>query len=121
MTSNVYEQTLNHWAKVIEPFFPKDTRFMTVTDNTFCIYIQSPLESSGEESRRLYYKIILAFTDEAVNEYIHNYEPGSHGKADIRLKEFVAAKLKDKMPEHTTVRRDQAPEYWLMTNDLLNR
>ena len=118
MTSNIYEQTLIHWTKLIEPFFPKNTRFLTVdTDNTFCIYIQSPLENSKEETRISYCKIILAFTDEAINEYIHNYELGSHRKADKRLKEFVASELQN----HDTLQQSHLPEYWFITTDILNR
>jgi hypothetical protein len=116
MTSNIYEQTLIHWTKLIEPFFPKDTRFVTVdTKNKFCIYIQPPDDNKW---RKVHWKITLAFTEEAINEYIHSYEPGSHRKADIRLKEFVAAKLKNHK-----LRRDinDLPDYWLVTNDILNR
>ena len=121
MADNIYEQTLIHWTKLIEPFFPKDTRFVTVdTKNTFCIYIQ-PSEDDEGQSKTLYRKIILTFTDEAINEYIYCYEHGSHRKADIRLKEFVAARMKNHKPEHDTLQKNRLPEYWLITTDILNR
>jgi hypothetical protein len=121
MISNIYEHTLIHWTKLIEPFFPKNTRFMTVdTENTFCIYIQPP-EDDERRSQTLYRKIIFAFTDEAINEYIYYYERGSHRKAEIRLKEFVAAKLKNHKPDHDTFQKNHLPEYWLITTDILNR
>jgi hypothetical protein len=122
MTSNIYEQTLIHWAKVIEPFFPENTRFVTVdTKQRFCIYVQSPPENPEEESRIPNRATMLAFTDEAINEYIFNYEPGSHRKADIMLKKFVATKLRDRMPGRNTLQENQVPEYWLVTTDILNR
>lgn len=101
MTSNVYEQTLIHWTKLIEPFFTKSTRFVTVdTKQRFCTYIQSPPENPEEKYWVSNRTPMLIFRDNAINDYIHNYEPGSHRKADIRLKEYVDTKIKDKMPEH---------------------
>lgn len=122
MTSNIYEQTLIHWAKIIEPFFPKNTRFVTVdTRQRFCIYIQSPFENPEEKSWIPNRATELAFTEEAINEYIYNYEPSSHGKTDIMLKQFVATKLRNRMPGCNTLQKNQVPEYWLVMTDILNR
>jgi hypothetical protein len=121
MTDNIYEQTLNCWARLIEPFFPKDTRFETMdTKNSFCIYIQPP-KYKEVNSRISYRRIILTFTDEAIDEYIHSYEPGSHRKADIRLKDFVASKLKTRKRERDLLQENALTEYWLITTDTLNR
>jgi hypothetical protein len=66
MTSNIYKQTLIHWAKIIEPIFPENTRFVTVdTKQRFCIYIQSPCENPEEEFRIPNRTAELVFTDEA--------------------------------------------------------
>lgn len=122
MTGNIFEQTLNHWILLIEPFFPKNTRFVAVdTKERFCIYIQVPFENPDEGYRISNRTIILIFTDEAINEYIHNYETGSHRKADIRLKELMATKLMEQMSESDISPKDQVPEYWIITTDILNR
>jgi hypothetical protein len=105
-----------HWTKLIEPFFPKNTRFVIIdTKDIFCIYIQTAEDNKRHTVHR---KITIAFTEEAINEYIHNYEPGSPRKADIRLKEFVAAKLTNHKPRYDI---NDLSEYWLVTTDILNR
>lgn len=91
------------------------------TKQRFCIYIQSPSENPDEEFRIPKRTAELVFTDEAINEYIYNYEPGSYRKADIMLKKSVSTKLIDRMPGRDTLQKNQVPEYWLITTDILNR
>ena len=117
--ADIYEKVLNHWVKLINHCFPRDAKFrVSAVDYNYSIIIAWRVDGKSEELQEKSLKLII--TDEAINDYIFNYSPGSHTKAHSRFKAFVSDKMKN--PDGDISESDsQIEETWIITTDLLNR
>ncbi len=119
MLVNNIDDALNHWIVCLSPYFSENAKFKVIHTRTkLGILIQWLLITEPDQPVR-WRKIILLFTDEAVNEYIYNYAPGSREKSDLRLK----ALIEDRVRNCALVTNTDLPEMtetWVITNDLLN-
>jgi hypothetical protein len=116
--ADIYEKVLNHWVKLINHFFPRNAKFRVCTvDYNYSINIDWKINEKSEGLQEKSLKIIII--DEAINDYIFNYSPGSHKTADIRFKAFVSDKMKNR-DDDISESDSQIEEKWIITTDILS-
>lgn len=116
----LYERYLTHLLESIKPLFPEASRFMVRNSyQDYCLLIDWELQ--GKESVRSMRsrKINLLIEKNTIDEFMGDQKPARRRLVEIRLRQFVAAKLRFFNPAPDPSAGPEQEELWVVTNRIL--